>query len=65
MSEKVSAAQLAVYMKGIDFPAGKQQLLQQAKTNGAPEKVISIMNQLPDRQYNRANEVEEEFGKLR
>jgi hypothetical protein len=64
-STKVSAAQFAQYMKGIDFPADREKIISVAKANGAPENVMAFMNRLPDRDYNRANEVEEEFGNLK
>ncbi len=64
-SEKVSAAQFAQYMKGIDFPADKKKIVNQAKSNGAPENVMEFFNRLPDRSYERANEITEEFSKLK
>ncbi len=64
-SEKVSASQIAVYLKGIDFPADKRKIIEQAKMNGAPDNVMQFMNRLPERQYTRANEVEAEFGKMK
>jgi len=64
-SPNVSASEFAMYMKGIDFPANKQKLIDTAKSNGAPENVMKFMNKLPEREYHRANEVEEEFGKLK
>ncbi len=64
-SEKVSAAQLQVYLKGIDYPADKQKLIQTARSNNAPESVMMWLNRLPDRQYSRPTEVEQEFGKLK
>ena len=64
-SPKVSAAEFAMYMKGIDFPADKNKILQTAKSNGAPENVISYMNRLPSRQYTRVTEIEQEFSKLK
>lgn len=64
-SEKVSAAQFAQYMKGIDFPANKKKIVSQAKTNGAPENVMQYFNHLPEKEYNRANEVTEEFSALK
>jgi len=64
-SEKVSASEFAMYMKGVNFPASKQQIIQMAKSNGAPENVISFMNRIPEKQYTRVTEVEEEFSKLK
>jgi hypothetical protein len=64
-SSKVSAAQLQVYLKGIDYPVNKQKLIEKAKTNMAPENVMSFLNRLPERQYNYPTDVEEEFGKMK
>ncbi|MBI2868769.1 MAG: DUF2795 domain-containing protein [Chloroflexi bacterium] len=64
-SSKVSAAQIQVYLKGIDYPVNKQQLVSHAKSNGAPENVMSFLNRLPERQYSFPTDVEQEFGKLK
>ena len=64
-SAKVSAAQFARYMKGISFPASRSEIISIAKSNGAPENVMQFFNRLPGKEYHRANEVEEEFGKLK
>ncbi|MDD5039144.1 MAG: DUF2795 domain-containing protein [Dehalococcoidales bacterium] len=64
-SEKVSAAQIQVYLKGIHYPANKQQVVNQAKSNNAPENVMSFLRRLPDRQYSRPTEIEQEFGKMK
>lgn len=64
-SEKVSAAQLAMYLKGISFPADRQKIASTAMSNGAPDNVMQYINKLPSRQYGRANEIEAEFGKIK
>ncbi len=64
-SEKVSAAQLAQYMKGVDFPADKKAIVRQAKSNGAPDNVMEYLNELPEREYKYPTDVEQEFGKLK
>ncbi len=64
-SQKVSAAQIQVYLKGIDYPADKQKIIQTAKFNNAPENVMSYLNRLPEREYRYPTDVEEEFGKMK
>ncbi len=64
-SEKVSASQMAVCLKGIDFPARKTEIMDNAKSNGCSDNVLHFIDRLPDREYTRANEVEQEFGKLK
>lgn len=61
----VSASKLAVYMKGIDFPADKEKILECARANSAPEDVMQFLNMLPERQYNFPTDVESEFGKMK
>jgi len=63
-SENVSTAQLAQYLKGIDFPANKQDIIETAKSNSAPDEIMTFMNELPDRSYDQPAEVEEEFSKI-
>lgn len=62
---KVSAAQIQVYLKGIYYPNNKQQLVQHARSRGAPDDVMSFMNQMPERRYNSPIDVNREFGKMK
>ncbi len=63
--EKVSAAQIQVYLKGIDYPMDKKQLVAHAKSNNAPENVMAFLNRLPERQYRYPTDVAQEFGKMK
>lgn len=62
---KVSAAELQMYLKGINYPADKQRLVSTAKTNGANKNVMDFINRLPEMQYSSPIVVEQEFGKLK
>ena len=64
-SQNMSASQVTKYLKNIDFPADKQTIVDSAKSNGAPETVIQMLNRLPDKQYMRSNEIEQEFSKMK
>lgn len=64
-SSKVSAAQLQVYLGGIDYPVNKQQLVDHARSKNAPDNVMGWLEKLPEREYTRPNDVEHEFGKLK
>ncbi len=61
----ISAADLQVYLRGIDYPVGKQDLIAHAQKNNAPEGVIGVIEQFSDRTYRSAAEVSQEFGKVR
>jgi hypothetical protein len=40
------------YLRGIDFPIGKQELLRRLKENGAPSVVVDqVGKRLPEGQY--------------
>ena len=64
-SEKVSAAQIQVYLKGMHYPANRQTLVDHARQMGAPENVMSFMERLPEREYRYPTDVEQEFGKMK
>jgi hypothetical protein len=64
-THKVSAAQIQVYLKGIDYPVNKEQLVSHAQASNAPESVMIFLRRLPERQYTRPTDVEQEFGKMK
>lgn len=64
-SPKVSAAQIQMYLYDVDYPADKSQLLKCAREHGAPRNVMSYLEAMEDRTYERANIVMEEFGRIK
>lgn len=62
-SQNVSASELALYLKGADFPMNKQKLVQLAEQNGAPKNVIQMFEGLPGREFNSPIEVEQAFSR--
>ncbi len=46
-----SPSNIAHYLKGIDFPANKQDLIDFAEDSNAPDKVLDVLEDLPDQQY--------------
>jgi hypothetical protein len=60
----VNPIQLQKYLKGVDYPANKQQLIEAAKKNGADENVCSTLSQLPDDKYDAPVDVSQAVGKL-
>ena len=61
----VSASELASYLKGISFPCSKQDILDTARNNSAPDNVIEWLDRLPDKEYNNVTDVEREFGQIK
>ena len=62
---RVSASQIQLYLKGVSYPANKNDIVNTARSNSAPQNVMDFINRMPERTYNRANEVEQEFGKMK
>lgn len=59
---RVTAATLEKSIKGINFPAKKQDLIQQAKQNNANQDVIQEIENLPDMEFRTARDVAKGFG---
>jgi hypothetical protein len=53
------------YLESVDFPANKQKIVEMARSGGAPETILQLLNKLPDKQYNRSSNIEQEFSKMR
>lgn len=52
-----STYKISHYLEGIDYPAGKQDLLNQAKKNNAPDDVIDAITKLPEHSYGNMAEL--------
>jgi len=61
---RISAAQVQQYLQGVSYPAARQDMIDTARTNKAPDDVMSFMNKLPDKTYNSPVDIEKEFGKI-
>lgn len=63
-SEKESAAMIERYLKGVSFPAEKEELIQQAKSNNAPEDVLRVLSRLKEKDYQTAIDVSKEVARV-
>ena len=45
------------HLKGMDYPASKDDLVEHARGQGAPEEVLNILEGLPDQNYTSPAEV--------
>lgn len=53
----VSAAQLDKFIMGTNFPANKNDLRKTARDNRAPDMIIDLINNLPNRRFNSEKDV--------
>lgn len=59
-----SPSNVAQNLKGINFPAGKHDLVEQARRNRAEEKVISELERMPEREYRNMADVMKGYGEV-
>lgn len=58
-----SPANVTHHLKGIHFPAKKQDLVQQARKNGAEKDIMDVLNGMPDQEFASIAEVMQAAGK--
>ena len=46
-----SAAHIAESLKGIDFPANKDNVVEHARKNKAEDEVLDVLQNLPEQEY--------------
>lgn len=57
-----SPANVSHHLKGIDFPANKQDLMRQVRENGADRAVIEVIEAMPDGEYQSMADVMKGYG---
>ncbi len=60
----VNPIQIEKFLKGIDYPAKKADLIKRAEQNGADEQVLSTLQQLPDQQFDSPADVSKAVGAI-
>lgn len=60
----VNPIELQKHLKGMDYPASKQDLVQHAQDQGADQNIRSMLEQLPDEQYETPADVSKAVGDL-
>lgn len=57
-----SPSNVSHHLKGIDFPAGRDDLMEQAHKNGAAPEVIEMIRRMPDDEYTNMADVMKAYG---
>lgn len=60
----VPANEITKALDGLDFPADKNQLVNHAQQNNAPEPVLKAIRKLPEKNYNSPIQVTQEYGDM-
>lgn len=59
-----SPANIAHSLKGIDFPAKKQDLVEHARKNKAEDAVLQVLKQMPEQEYHTMADVMKGVGQV-
>lgn len=62
---KANPISVQKYLKGVDYPATTEELIQYAEEQGADEEVLSMLEQLPeDEEFESPTDLSEALGEL-
>jgi len=59
-----SSANIASFLEGISFPASKDELIDYAEDNNAPQDIIDVLEQLPDQEYTSMADIMSGIGQV-
>lgn len=60
-----SPSNVQTYLKGVSYPARKDDLVAAARANGAPQEVMKIIRDLGEDEYGGPQEVMKAYGEER
>ncbi len=62
--ERANPIQVQKFLKGVDYPASKRQLIEHARRQGADETVIETLEHIPMERFESPNDVAEGIGEI-
>jgi hypothetical protein len=62
--DKVNPVQVQKYLKGVDYPVSKNDLLKQVDDQGGDKSVRATLEKLPDKTYQTPADVSEAIGQI-
>ncbi len=55
--------QIQSFLGGVNYPASKQEILEKARGNEAPEDVINALENLPETEYRTPADLSKDLGR--
>lgn len=56
--------QVQKFLGGIDYPAGKKDIVERAKSEGADKDVLDALGRIPDQEYSSPAAISKALGQL-
>lgn len=63
-TESMNPVMVQNYLEGLDYPASKDEILQIAEEQDAPERVLSVLEDVADKEYKSPAELTKELSQL-
>jgi hypothetical protein len=60
----VNPVELQKYLKGMNYPASKDDLIEHAEGQGADDEILDLLEQIPDEEYDAPTDVNKALGEL-
>ena len=60
-----SPANVQKYLKGVDYPAKKRDLVDQATKNDAPDEIMKLIQRFPDQEFGGPQDVMKAYGTIK
>lgn len=57
-------AQIGPFIKDINFPVNKKEIIQHAKNSNADQEVIDTLNNLPNQKFNSSQKLKKILGDI-
>jgi len=61
---QADAATIKKYLRGIEFPCSKDELIQKAQEEGAEDAVIEALSEMPDEIFESPADIVQSIGKI-
>ncbi|MBD1845862.1 DUF2795 domain-containing protein [Cyanobacteria bacterium FACHB-63] len=61
---KVNPIEVQKHLKGLDYPATKEDVIKHAEKNGADEELKALLNDLPDEEFEKPTDVNKAIGQV-
>ncbi|KTD17129.1 DUF2795 domain-containing protein [Legionella jordanis] len=62
-SQDINPIEVQKYLKGINFPASKQNIIDCAKKNGAPSEVVDTIKNIKEEQFSSPTDISKHINK--
>lgn len=61
---KINLIELQKHLKGVNYPASKQDVIDKAKSNGADQELQTALENLSDEQFETPADVNKAIGEI-